>query len=166
MLHLFTRRVALSTHRATATYTRILPSSHSLRSRSIPGNGLTPSTVQVFVNSQRNASTEATAATDEAKSSAKSGTTGRKEPKKVAALKAKPEGQAAKKKEAKKAKQKQKAKEAKEPKRACITLYAPTGMAYLVTPVVRTSHQTPFENHVPNGVIRPGGKVAPLHRAL
>lgn len=60
MLSLFTRRVALSAYRPTATYARILPSpASSLRAGTIAG--LHIHTAQIPTNPQRNASTKATA---------------------------------------------------------------------------------------------------------
>lgn len=71
MLSLFTRRVALSAHRSTATYTRIV------QSHSTPHARLYAGTVQT--NPQRNASTKATATTNTGPST-KSNTTGRTKP--------------------------------------------------------------------------------------
>lgn len=77
MLSLLTRRVALSPHASTVTYTRILQlSTSTLRSRRVPGNCPHINTAQSFANSRRNASTEAVTKTTKAKSP----TTGRKKP--------------------------------------------------------------------------------------
>lgn len=146
MLSLFTRRVALSAHPLTATYTRILPSSASaFRSSRILGNSPRASTVQSFANPQRNASTEVTAKTKKTKSvtvdrknpgqeltpeqeaahkellRAKKGLEKKdlhrkKEAEKAAALTAKLKAQTEKEKE------RQKAREAKKPKRAYTTI--------------------------------------------
>jgi len=76
MLSLFTRRVALSAHRTTATYARILPSPVStLRARTIADTSLHASTVRT--SPQRNASTGAAATTKKTGPSTKSSTTGR-----------------------------------------------------------------------------------------
>lgn len=122
MLSLFTRRVALSTYRSGATCSRILPPHvSSLRGRRVPHGSHHTGTARTFTNPQRNASTKATAATNEADSSTESSTTGRAKPKKqltpeqlrtnkeldkkgnaerAAALRAKKKAQAEKKKEA------------------------------------------------------------------
>lgn len=81
MLSLFTRRVALSAYRSSATYSRILPSSALvLRDRRIQHNGHHTGTVRTFTHPQRNASTKAstkaTAKTSKAKPPANSKTAG------------------------------------------------------------------------------------------
>lgn len=65
MLSRFTRRVALSAHSTTATYSRILsfPAS-SLRPGAIAGVGLRTGAVLTLTNPKRNTSTNATAATE------------------------------------------------------------------------------------------------------
>lgn len=81
MLSLFTRRVALSTHCSTATYTRISPSSAStLRYRGTLENGLHTSTARLVANPPRNVNANANATTKGAKSSTKPTTAGRKKP--------------------------------------------------------------------------------------
>jgi hypothetical protein len=79
MLSLFARRVALSTHCSTATYTRILPlSAPSLRYRRPLDNGFHTGTVHLVASPRRGVSTEAVAASGGAKPLTKSTTTGRK----------------------------------------------------------------------------------------
>jgi len=79
MLSLFTRRVALSAYRSTATYARISASSApTLRGRGLPDTSLHSNTVPAFTNPQRNVSTEAAVATKKTKSSAESTTGGRR----------------------------------------------------------------------------------------
>lgn len=157
MVSLFARRVTLSAYRSSATYSRILPSSASVHcDRGIPGTSLHTGPVRKFPNSQRNASTSATATTDEIKST----TTGRKEPVK----KLTPKQQEAQKRRAEMAAALAKRKEAatlllkhlteKEEKLA--KAEAKEGRAYIVTPcshemsysaifVACTSYQTSSE---------------------
>ena len=79
MLSLFTRRVTLSAHRSTATYTRILSCPVStLRAKTTSGTKPHTGTIRTFANPQRNASTKASAATKKTESST---TTGRTKPK-------------------------------------------------------------------------------------
>jgi len=79
MLSLFTRRVALSAYRSTATYARILPSPIStLRARTIADTSLHANTIRT--NPQHNASTKAAATTKKTGPSTKSITMGRTKP--------------------------------------------------------------------------------------
>jgi len=83
MLSLFTRRVALSAYRSSATYSRILPpSAFVLRDGRILHNSHHTGTVRTFTHPQRNASTKATAKTDEASPPSKSKTADGTQPRK------------------------------------------------------------------------------------
>jgi len=96
MLPLFPLRAAISVPRSTAAYAHILSSfASTLHSRNVLDSSLRTDTVQSFANPQRNASTKVTAATNNAKSSTKSGTADRNKPREkltpeeIAALRAK-----------------------------------------------------------------------------
>jgi len=78
MLSFFSRRVALSAYRSTATYARIsVSSSPALRVREIPDTSLHASAVCTFIKPQRNASTKAAVVTKKTDSSTKSSARGR-----------------------------------------------------------------------------------------
>jgi len=182
MLSLFTRRVALSAYRSSATYSRFLSSSALvLRDRGIPHNIHHTATVRTFTHPQRDASTKATAKTKKASPPTKSKTTDGTQPgkrlskhEKELALIAKKKAKAKKEKEAvalqrqrlaerrkkvaeAKANEK-KAKEAEKKKRAYDMVSCSFKVSYSATSVACPSYQASSEAHELIRAVHAGGK--------